>query len=109
MAVGDKVKIGNGHLFEGTTNIPIYHVDVDSTNKYVVDSDGCSIPKFIGGVKPGSIGFIDGNPTRAVKSKLAGYDKVPALGQDYVNLYPIRFEYYKQVAWVPCDFFQIIY
>lgn len=108
MPKGDKVRVGLGHLFEGTDNIPIYHVDTTADDRYIHDSDGCSIPKFIGGVKPGSTGIMEGNPTKVVKSRLLGYDKVPALGQDYVLLYPIKFDYYKQVAWVPMDFFQVI-
>jgi hypothetical protein len=105
---GDRVRVGFGHLFQGNQNIPIYKVEVNEDNCYVVDEAGLCSPKVCGGVRPGSTGHIDGHPVKAVKTKLYGYDKVPALGQDIVLLYPIFFDDYRQTAWVSADHFSII-
>ena len=109
MPQGDRVRVGHGFLYNGTENIAIYHVDVDSAGCYVVDDEKIANPKAIGGVKPGSVGTIDGHPVKAHKRKLFGYDKVPGFGgQDTVLLYPVFFDIYQKTAWVPQDYFKVI-
>ena len=108
MSSGDRIRAQFGQILQGTSPIPIYDVLVLPDGKYAVDMEGCCSPRFIGGVNAGSIGRIDGNPVKCPKSRLKGYDKVAAMGADYINLYPVFWEYYKQTAWVSQDHFQII-
>lgn len=108
MAQGDRVRAQLGRLFHGESPIPIYNIAVDSQNRYVVDNSGCVNPQFCGGVKPGSCGIIDGHPCKAPKSSLKRYEKTHAMGADYVNLYPVYWENYKQIAWISSDHFEVI-
>lgn len=108
MSQGDKVRAQFGQLFQGTSPIPIYDVMVLPDGKYNVDMEGCCSPRFIGGVQPGSVGRIDGNPVKCPKSRLKGYEKVAAMGADNVLLFPVFWEHYRQTAWVSQDHFQII-
>ena len=108
MSQGDRIRAQLGHLFQGEQAIAIYDIEVDHSGHYVVDPEGCVAPRFVGGVKPGSYGRIDGHPAKAPKSRLRGYEKVAAMGADLVLLYPVFWEHYKQVAWIPVDHFQIV-
>lgn len=108
MSQGDRVIAQFGQLFKGETPIPIYDVMVLPNNTYQLDMEGCCSPRFIGGVKPGSHGRIDGHPVKCPKTRLKGYEKVAGAGADTILLYPVYWDYYKQVAWVSCDHFQII-
>jgi predicted nucleic acid-binding Zn finger protein len=105
---GDVVKASTGFFGDQTTPIPIYFVAVHSeNNQYVVNADGCVDPKFIGGVKPGSVGKIGGHPCKAVRSCLKGYEKGHNIGNDYVMLFPVYWEHYKKVAWISQDHFAV--
>lgn len=109
MSVGDRIKVMTSHLFQAEGNVAIYHVSVDSNNKYVVDSEGVCSPSVVGGVKLGSTGTIDGHAVRARRTSLKGFEKVTTMGgNDTILLYPIWFDHYKQVGWLPIDHFQIV-
>lgn len=108
MTIGDKIKATHGYLFEGETPLPVYDVAVNDRNEYIIDDYGCCNPVFIGGVKPGTIGTVDGNPIKAQKVSLKGYEKTPTVGGiDTVMLYPVMFEFYQKVAWISVDHFLV--
>lgn len=105
MAIGDKVRVSGTYMYSGNENIPIYTVEVGPDNKYVVDLEGCGMGlKVIGGVKPNSTGTIDGHPVKAYRKQLIGYEKVTSLGVDTVMLFPVLFDHYQRVGWVPSDY-----
>jgi hypothetical protein len=100
--IGDKVKVQMSFNYVGEKNIPIYKTES-------IDIEGNATISVIGGVKPGSIGSITDYPVKVLKSKLIGYEKPHALGSnDTVLLFPIFFEHYQQIGWLPNDYFQII-
>lgn len=100
--INDKVRVQFSFQHIGTENIPIYQV-------ISVDEDGNARIKVAGGVKPGTVGTINDQPVRVLKTKLVGQDKIHALGgNDTVLLYPIYFDLYKQVGWLPTEHFQIL-
>ncbi len=104
MAVGDRVRVGMGTIDIATTNVPVYDVANDEQGNIVFGSDGSVSPRQIGGVKGGSYGKIVGPSVRVIKSQLRGYGEgAAALAVDYVQMYPVEFEFYKKVAWVPQD------
>ena len=108
MTIGDTVKATRGYLFTGDEPIPVYNVAVDEHNSYVVNSEGVCTPTFVGGVKTGTTGVIDGHPVKAMRAMLKGYEKVTGFGStDTVMLFPVRWEAYQQVAWVSADHFLI--
>lgn len=108
MAIGDKVKAALHYSFVGDSPLAIYDVAKDDAGIPVLDSDGTCTPKRIGGVKPGSLGVVVGTGIKAIKSKLWGFDKVPSLMAEYTLLFPVRWEYYQQVAWIPVDHMQVV-
>lgn len=102
MAIGDKIKAALHLSHAGDSPLAIY----DVTN---IDEEGIGIATRIGGVKPGSTGVVVGGPVKVLKHKLYGYTKVPSLGgPEYTLVFPIKWDYYQQVAWLPNDHMQVI-
>lgn len=102
MAIGDRVKVGIGTINIHPDTVPIYSLNTDNFGNVLVDAHGSVSPKVIGGVKGGSVGEIVGEGARVIKSLLKGYDDGAAsMGLEFVQMYPVKFEYYQQTAWVP--------
>lgn len=112
MAIGDKVRVGIGTMIHGvdsSTNVPVYEFERNSSGMVIFDMAGCAMPKPLGGVKGGSIGKVVGDPTKVHRSSIqvkSGVDS--SAGNDTILLYPVEFEYYKQVAFVSQDHLHVV-
>lgn len=105
----DKVMVGLGGVQMSDANIPIYELNVDGQGKHILDANGAvTVKPPTQGVKGKSTGHIAGDPVKVLKASLAGMNNTTALGLEYVNLYPIYFDYYKATAWVFQDHVHIV-
>jgi len=110
MAVGDRVRVGFGTIDISKDNVPIYQLETyQHNNQIMVDPMGAATPKVVGAVKGGSYGLIVGGPIKVIKSLLRGMSAgAAAMGLEHVLMFPVEFEYYKQVAWVPQDHMHVV-
>jgi hypothetical protein len=98
--IGDLVKVSRSHSTD-VTDIPASVYTVPNINgQYVFDDRGYVNPKFVGGVKQGSLGKIDGRPAKTKRSNLKEHKEQNTYGDEDVLLYPVFFEHYKQIAWI---------
>lgn len=102
--IGDRVVVGMGsHVRVLKDNVPVY------TLSEVHPTFGVAAPKVIGGVVGGSMGIIVDGPLPVYKENLRqpGEQSVPALAQEKVNMFKIKFDKYPE-AWVGPDHVHII-
>ena len=98
--IGDLIKVSRSHSTD-VTDVPARVYTVPNNNgHYVFDDRGYVTPSFIGGVKQGSLGKIDGRPAKTRRSLLKEHKEQGTYGDEDVLLYPVFFESYKQVAWI---------
>lgn len=107
MAIGDTVRIGHGSAIHGVSsdNVPVFDLEKNEHGQVRLDINGCAYPRAIGGVKGGSTAKIVGDPIRVQRSyieRMAGAVKSVG-GADYVMLFPVKFDYYQQTAFVHQD------
>ena len=105
--IGDRVKIGMGSVEISAENVPVYDLLSDAGGKVIFDAAGAATPKVIGGVKGGSTGEIVGQAVRVMKASLVGGRDGAAMGMEYIQIYPVRLDYYQKVGWFPQDFVHI--
>lgn len=109
MSIGDRVKVGMGTIDTAVESVAIYNLASTSDGQIIFDHMGGASPKVAGGVKGGSTGTVIGNPVKVPKAFLVGMSNgAAAMGLEYVLVFPVEFDYYKQVAWVPLDHMHII-
>jgi hypothetical protein len=113
MAVGDSVRIGHGSAIHGvsTDNVPVFDLERDERDNIRWDINGCAYPRAIGGVKGGSIAKIAGDPIKVQRSyieRMSGAVKSVG-GLDYIMIFPVRFDYYQQTAFVHQDHMHLIH
>jgi pyruvate carboxylase len=98
--IGDLIKVTRSHSTD-VTDIPASVYTVPNQNdQYIQDDKGYVTPRFVGGVKQGSLGKIQGRPAKTKKSLLKGHKESGTYGDEDVLLYPVFFEAYKQLAWI---------
>lgn len=105
--IGDKCRVGMGSVDMITDNIPVYDLNSDQNNNVIFDQSGAASPKVIGGVKGGSTGEIVGNPVKVMKASLVGGNVGAAMGLEYVQMFPVKLDYYQKVGWFPADLVKI--
>jgi len=104
MSVGDRVRVGMGTIDISPEPVAVYNLITEVNGNVVFDNNGFATPKVMGGVKGGSIGVIIDKPLLVLKSSLKSFgDGAAAMGLDHVPMYPVMFEHYQKVAWVPQD------
>lgn len=111
MAVSDKIIVTRSalHMSPDEKPVPVYKAPTTPEDIYIEDRKGYVLPTFVGGVKVGTEGIIIGQPCKARKSDLKEYEGgIAPSGDDFVLLYPVQFIQYKQQAWIPADFIQIV-
>lgn len=109
MAKGDRVKITD--VVSGAErNFPVFEpiIDPSRPTHYLSDNNGNIVVRPIGGVKPGSIGTIDGDGVKVASAAVYGKSAGANLGNDWAMIFPVFFEEYQKVAWVASDHFRII-
>lgn len=110
MAKGDRIKITTGNTLGEENNFPVFDpiIDPSKPSHYMTDNNGYVIVKAVGGVKPGSLGRIDGDGVRVSSTVVYGKTRGANLGNDWEMIFPVFFDEYQQVAWVAQDHFRII-
>lgn len=110
MAMNDRVTVkpvGSGMIFNSsntTDMVLIYEPVLDEHKNYVFDSAKSVIVKRIGGVKAGSTGTIVG-PSLSVSRKSFVIEYGPEVNSstDLIQLFPIQFDQYAGIGFVPAD------
>lgn len=109
MAKGDRIRMTdvNG---DAERNFPVFDpvIDPGRPTHYLTDNHGNVVVRAIGGVKPGSIGTIDGDGVKVAASAVYGKSQGANLGNDWAMIFPVFFEEYQRVAWVAQDHFRIV-
>ena len=108
MAIGDKVRVGMGSVEISPENIPVYDLHSDQGGKVIFDQSNAATPRVMGGVKGNSSGEIIGPPVKVMKASLVGGNVGAALGMEYVQMYPVRLDYYQKVGWFPQDHVHVV-
>lgn len=101
--IGDKVKIGMGSVEISPENVPVYDINSDPNNKIIFDQSGAASPRVVGGVKGGTSGEIVGHPVKVMKAALVGGNVGAAMGMEYIQMFPVKLDYYQKVGWFPQD------
>ena len=98
-----QVRILAESAFDSKTQFVMAYEPVKDANGVVqVDHTGAILNLHrLGGVKVGSMGRLAGPAARAPRALLAGYEKVPSIGTDYVDMVPVYLEEYQKYAWFP--------
>jgi hypothetical protein len=106
MAKGDVIKV---HQFDEGKNVAVFEPILDPTRPgyYITDAKNNVLVRPVGGVKPGSLGKIDGDGIK-VPAGAIGIKNQLGLGNDSIMIYPVFFDEYQKVAWLSADSFRIV-
>lgn len=115
MGVGHRVTVkpvGSGTIFNSSTNedmVLVYRVIQDGKGGMVLDSSGGVLVERAGGVKAGSSGVIAGPSIKVPRRCLIEYKDVPAaMGVDLVDIYPVQFDHYSGIGFLPGDAIKMV-
>jgi hypothetical protein len=110
MAVGHRIMakpVGSGTVFNTSTKedmVLVYKLMQDSSGKMIQDTTGGALVERAGGVKAGSTGVIVGPSIKVPRRCLIEYKDVPAaMGVDLVDIYPVQFDHYSGIGFLPGD------
>ncbi len=109
MAIGDRVRIGDGQTWDDSVTVMVYDAPADQNGYYMKESNGGVRLNRLGGVRGGTLGTIAGQPIQASRLQLVGEERTPTMGgSDLVYLIPVKFDYYNQVAFIPTKNVRVI-
>lgn len=109
MAQGDRVKIGDGSVWDDSIVVSVYQPRFDEKKQLIFDHYGAVQVQRLGGVKGGTTGTIHGGAIRVHRTQLFGEPHVPTIGGlDLVNMFPIQLDHYMQVGWIPAHHLRVI-
>lgn len=104
--------VGSGTIFSTATNedmVLVYKLMEDSKGHMIVDTTGGALVERAGGVKSGSQGTIMGPSIKVPRRCLIEYKDVPAaMGTDLVDIYPVQFDHYAGIGFLPGDAIKIV-
>lgn len=110
MAIGSRIivrPVGSGTVFNSSSTedmVLVYRPTLDQGGNMIIDSSGGAVVERVGGVKSGSTGVISGPSIRVPKKALIEYaNETAGLGTDLINLYPVQFDHYSGIGFVPGD------
>ncbi len=110
MAVGQRFMakpVGSGTVFTTFTEedmVIVYRPVLDNKQNFIIDSSGGAVVQRVGGVKAGTKGTIMGGSIKVPRKALVEYGNIPtSLGADMVDLYPVEFDSYSGLGWLPGD------
>jgi len=110
MAVGDRVVIGTGYVWEERTGdkrevVMTYAPLLKEGGGHQVTPDGSAVIEAQGGVVAGSTGTIHGPAINVHRSYLHNMADMPAGfgGADLVQVIPVMLDKYQRVGWFPVD------
>jgi len=109
MAQGDRVKIGNGVIWDDSVTVSVYQPRWQPDGSLTVDHFGAAQIVRLGGVKGGTTGIIAGGSIKVHRTQLFGEENVPTMGGlDFVHLFPIQLDHYMQVGWLPTNHIRVV-
>lgn len=110
MGVGHRIMakpIGSGTVFSTANKedmVLVYKLMTDAQGHMIYDTTGGALVERAGGVKAGSTGTITGPSVKVPRRCLIEYKDVPAaMGVDLVDLYPVQFDAYGGIGFLPGD------
>lgn len=110
MGIGNRVMVkpvGSGTVFNTATKedmVLVYKPIIDSKGNFVFDSSSSIMVERVGGVKAGSTGVISGPSIKVQRKALMEYaDTTAAFGPDTVDMYPVTFDAYSGIGFLPGD------
>jgi hypothetical protein len=110
MAIGNRIvakPVGSGTIFNTATKedmVLVYKLMTDSKGEMIIDTTGGALVERAGGVRAGSPGVIMGPSVKVPRRCLIEYKDVPAaMGVDLVDLYPVQFDNYAGIGFLPGD------
>lgn len=109
MAVGDRVVVGDGQTWSNEITIPVYEPRWLPNGHLDLDHSGAAQIVRLGGAKGGFTGTIEGPSIRVHRNQLLGETSTATMGGvDLVHLFPVMFDVYQRVAWVPAHHMRIV-
>lgn len=111
MAMGDRVVVGTGYVWEAKNQngekelVMVYAPMLKENNQLQVTPDGGVVVERQGGVVAGSTGTIKGDPINVHRSYLHNQRDYPAGigGTDFIQMVPVFLDYYQKLGWFPVD------
>lgn len=104
--------VGSGTAFisyKEDDMVIIYKPMLSENKEMVLDTTGGAIVQRVGGVKAGSKGTVMGPSIKVPRRCLIEYKDVPAaMGVDLVDLYPVQFDNYSGIGFLPGDAIKVI-
>jgi hypothetical protein len=99
---GDRIVVSN--------ILVVYKPRTNLDGSFVVSFDGTVVVDQAGGVKVGSTGVVQGDPIQVHRTQLAHLQKTTAglSGNDFVSVFPVYFDQYKLVGWLPSDHVRVV-
>lgn len=115
MAVNQRIMakpVGSGTAFMSFKEdemVLVYKPMLNESGGMVIDTTGGAIVQRAGGVKAGSRGTVTGPSIKVPRRCLIEYANVPpAMGVDLVDLYPVQFDAYSGIGFLPGDAIKVI-
>ncbi len=111
MAINTRVivrPVGSGTIFDTSKPdemVLIYAPAKDAKGDYIIDSSKGILMNRVGGVKTGSTGTIVGPSIRAPRKLFIEYGEYTSNpgGSDLIDCFPIQFDAYSGIGFVPSD------
>lgn len=99
--------VGSGTVFTTFSEddmVIVYKPVLNEKQDMIIDSSGGAVVQRVGGVKAGTTGTIVGPSIRTPRRSLIEYaNTVAPLGVDLVDLYPVQFDTYSGIGYLPGD------
>lgn len=109
MAVGDRVVVGNGSIWDNSVTVSAYEPLWDPAGDLRLDHFGAATIQRLGGVKGGTTGTIAGPSIRVHRTQLFGEENVPTMGGlDLVHLFPVQLDQYMRLGWFPANHIRVV-
>lgn len=115
MAVNQRIMakpVGSGTAFMSFKTdemVLVYRPMLNENKNMVFDTTGGALVERAGGVKAGSKGTVIGPSIKVPRRCLIEYASVPAsMGVDLVDLYPVQFDAYSGIGYLPGDAIKVI-
>jgi hypothetical protein len=110
---GDRIVVGNSlELTENGAVLAVYRPRVNEQGEMIFAQDGGVLLEQIGGVKVGSLGFIDGPSLLTHRTQLLHLrtENATSLGgtNDFAPVFPVFLEQYQQIGWLPGDHIRVV-
>lgn len=109
---GDRIIVSKSSMMGQSTEevFQVYKPKFNPDGSLMTGYDGGVILEKSGGVKGGSTGYIADEPVMVQRTQLQHLQNEPTSigGRDVVAVFPVYFDDYKLVGWIPADHFRVV-